>query len=195
MGNGQAMPPSFPVLFFSDLHRSVQRTNQPFHTHTQTLTHTKLQCFLNTTAARAAHGSWTHAWFYTWNQEGKTGLGVGGGLSALGLFKGLWKWGLCGAAAYHIARRPKVFTYWLVPCNLDGGNGRAISLASKWATHLNTRGQKGSGTRIPPLLSLIHRLMTNITWSSTKKHLSKPLGMIHSRNSKRQWWKFRFGVF
>ena len=129
-----------------------------------------------------------------WHMEpgGKIGLG-GGGASVLGLFRGLWKWGLCGAAAYHSARRPKVFTYWLVPCNLDGGNGRAISLASKWATHLNTRGQKGSGTRIPPLVRLIQRLMANISWTSTNKHLSISSGMIHSR--KRQWRKFRFAVF
>lgn len=144
-------------------------------------THKTLQHFLNTTAARPVHGSWTRVVLHM-ESGGKTRLeggGGGAGLSVLGLFRGLG--GLCGAAAYHSARRPKVFTYWLVPCNLDDGNGRAISLASKWATHLNTRGQKGSGTRIPPLISLSQRLPTNISWSSTNKHLSTSLGMIHSR--------------
>lgn len=63
-------------------------TSPSTHTHTQTHTHTKLQCFLNTTAAGAAHGSWTHAQFYTWNQEGKTGLGVGGGAVSTGFVQG-----------------------------------------------------------------------------------------------------------
>lgn len=137
-----------------------------------------------------------HTRGFTHGIRRKNRAGGWGGLSLLGLFRGLWRWGLCGAAAYHSARRPKVFTYWLVPCNLDGGNRRAISLASKWATHLNTRGQKGSGTRIPALISLIQRLVrTNISWSSTNKHLSSSLGLIHSGKSKRQWRKFRFGVF
>lgn len=99
---------------------------------------------INTTAASTVHGSWTEARLYTWMwaTAGKRGWG----LNVLGLFRGLWS-GLCGVTA----PGPKVFTYWLMPCYHDGGNGRAIGSASNRATHLNTRGQKGSGTSIPSL--------------------------------------------
>lgn len=58
------------VLLFYSFQICTELCREPTYTHKKTP-----QCFLNTTAARPVHGSWTHAWFYTWNQEEKQGWG------------------------------------------------------------------------------------------------------------------------
>lgn len=67
----------------------------------------------------------------------------------LGLFRGIGGGGSLWSFCSPQCTRAKMFTYWRVPCYRDGGNGRAIGLAANRTTHLNTRGQRSSGTSIP----------------------------------------------
>lgn len=123
---------------------------------------------LQTTLLRNSRRTWrTHGWRHAYGYVGsffhrvvklrnKHGFGFGqwrekrAGPVSTGFVQGRWGslWSYCSPQC----TGAKMFTYWLVPCYRDGGNGRAIGFASNRATHLNTRGQRGSGTNSPSLI-------------------------------------------
>lgn len=102
----------------------------------------KLHIFI----AANVHGSWTeggevvgYMWIWGWAKAGKRGWSRSTGF-VQGDQKSLWSY--CSPQR----TAAKLFTYWLMPCYRDGGNRRAIGMAANRATHLNTRGQRGSGS-------------------------------------------------
>lgn len=106
---------------------------------------------VHSTPQLQVHGSWTegevevYTWIWVWATAGKKRQRQ----YVLGLFRGIGGGGSLWSFCSPQCTRAKMFTYWRVPCYRDGGNGRAIGLAANRTTHLNTRGQRSSGTSIP----------------------------------------------